>query len=349
MMFEPSAPALREAKPDWSKVPTEAVHALEAVLGTKVVRGDIAWGGYGPGASFILHLADGSRRFVKARHPEQTPEGNAMLAEEILARRRFPFIDTVAPTFLATVPAGDWQWLLFEHIDDAISALPWTEAKLEALFAALGRIFSDSRGLKPSDTDPDPFEKTLPVASGNWHALAEDAETRSEFLASFVDPPAAEAWLDACLPILRPLQSARLELGGPTGLAHFDLRSDNLLFRADGTALLLDWSEAAIGALAVELCGFVPSCIGEGGGSGERLRSLYERALGEPIPDRDIEIALANVAGFFAARVGKPWRPTMPRLRWVVRQQLWGAMRWAETVLKTPPLPRLRSDNLTSN
>ncbi|GAB2175243.1 phosphotransferase family protein [Dongia sp. agr-C8] len=348
-MFEAAAPALREAKPAWSQVPTAAIRGLEAALGAAVTRGEIAWGGYGPGASFILHLADGSRRFVKARHPEQTREGNAMLAEEIAARRRYPFIDKVAPAFLGAVPAGDWQWLVFEHIDDALPALPWTPQKLEAVFAALGRIFADSRHLKPRDSDPDPFEKTLPVASGNWHALAEDAALQAEFLGAFVEPDAAAAWLARCLPVLRPLQTARRELGGPTGLAHFDLRSDNLLFRPDGTALLLDWSEASIGALAVELCGFAPSCIGEGGASGETLRMLYQRSLGVAIPDRDVAIALANVAGFFAARVGKPWRPAMPRLRWVVRQQFWGAMQWAETLLALPPLPRLRSDNLASD
>jgi hypothetical protein len=348
-MFEARAPNLREAKPTWSRVPSRAIAALEARLGIAVTRGEIAWGGYGPGASFVLHLADGARRFVKARHPEQTPEGNAMLAEEIAARGRYPFIDKVAPAFLGEVSVGDWQWLVFDYIDDAVPALPWTTAKLEALFAALGRIFADSRDLKPLKSDPDPFEKTLPVESGNWHALADDAETRSAFRASFVDPEAADRWLEQSLPILRPLQTARREMGGPTGLAHFDLRSDNLLFRRNGAALLLDWSEASIGPLAVELCGFAPSCIGEGGASGERLRALYEQSLGVPIPDRDVEIALANVAGFFAARVGKPWRPTMPRLRWVVRQQLWGAMQWAETRLDLPPLPRLRMDNLASN
>jgi len=347
-MFEASAPALREAKPAWPSVPSEAVTALEGWLGVSVTRGEIAWGGYGPGATFILDLADGSRRFVKARHPEQTPEGNAMLAEEIAARRQYPFIAKVAPAFLGEVTGGDWQWLVFEYIDDAVAALPWTEAKLQAVFAALGTIFAESRGLQALESDRDPFEKTLPVSSGNWHALAEGGEDRLEFLAAFVEPEAADRWLKQCLPRLRALQTARRQLGGPTGLAHFDLRSDNLLFRRDGSALLLDWSEACIGSLAVELCGFAPSCIGEGGARGDQLRALYERAIGVEIPDRDVEIALANVAGFFAARVGKPWRPNMPRLRWVVRQQLWGAMQWAETLLDLPPLPRLRTDDLTA-
>ena len=347
-MFEARAPALREAKPAWSSVPAEAIAALETWLRVTVMRGEIAWGGYGPGATFILDLADGSRRFVKARHPEQTPEGNAMLAEEIAARQRYPFISKVAPAFLGEVTGGPWQWLIFEYVGDAVTALPWTEAKLRAVFDALGMIYADSRNLQPLESDGDPFAKTLPVLSGNWHALADEGEDRSEFLVAFVDPDAADRWLEQCLPCLRALQTARPEMGGPTGLAHFDLRSDNLLFRRDGSALLLDWSEACIGALAVELCGFAPSCIGEGGASGDQLRSLYESSLGVSIPDADVEIALANVAGFFAARVGKPWRPNMPRLRWVVRQQLWGAMQWAETLLDLPALPRLRTDNLTS-
>jgi hypothetical protein len=345
-MFEASAPKLQEAKPDWSRVPADAIHALEAALGTQVRRAEIAWGGYGPGATFVLALGDGSRRFVKARHPEQTPEGNAMLAEEIAAWKSYPFIAEVAPAFRGAVSAGDWQWLVFEYIADALPVLPWTEAKLRAVFAALGTIHTRSRNLSSLPTDP--FEKILPVSSGNWHALAEDDAARSAFRDAFVDPDAAGRWLAACLPIVRPLQTARPEMSGPTGLVHCDLRSDNLLFRPDGSALLLDWSEACIGALAVELAGFAPSCIGEGGASDDKLRALFESSLGVPIPDRDLEIALAGVAGFFAVRVGHPWRPNMPRLRWVVRQQLWGAMQWAETLLDLPPLPRLRTDNLTS-
>ena len=347
-MFEPKAPTLREAKPAWPNVPKAAVAGLEAALGIPVLRGEIAWGGYGPGASFIVDLADGSRRFVKARHPEHTPEGNAMLAGEIAARRRYPFISKVAPAFLGEATGGDWQWLIFEYIGDGVSAPPWTQEKLRALFTALATIFAESQDLRVRDTDPDPFAETLPSSSGHWHALSEESEARSEFLTAFTDPDAATRWLEQCLPRLRPLQSARPRMSGPAGLVHFDLRSDNLLFRRDGSAVLLDWSSTCIGPLAIELASFAPSCIGEGGADGDNLRALYERSIGVPIPDQDIEIALANITGFFAARIGRPWRPTMPRLRWVVRQQLWGAMQWAETLLDLPPLPRLRRDDLTA-
>jgi len=346
-MFAGLEPVLREAKPAWTDVPKDAAQALEAWLGTRITEARIAWGGYGPGASFILDLADGSRRFLKAQHPGQTPEGARMLAREIEARERYPFIAEIAPAFLGAVAAGDWEWLVFEHIDGAIPALPWTEAKLEALFGALGAIFERSRHL-PVDS-ADHVASVLPAQSEGWHAIAEDPEIRAAFLSAFVERDAATEWLQHCLPILRPLQSAIPELGGPIGLMHFDLRSDNLLFRPDGSAVLLDWSDGCIAPLALELGGFAPSCIAEGGASGERLRALYSAALGSPIPDRDMAIALANFGGFFAYRIGAPWRPDMPRLRWGRRQRLWGAMQWAEPLLGLPPLPPLRTDDLTAS
>jgi hypothetical protein len=345
-MFEAAAPALREAKPAWSDVPADAAQALEAWLGARITDARIAWGGYGPGASFIIDLADGSRRFLKAQHPGQTPEGAKMLAREVEVHGRYPFIAAVAPALLGRVAAGDWQWLVFEHIDAAIPALPWTEAKLEALFTALGSVFEKSRHL-PAD-GADHVADVLPARSEGWHAIAEDPEMRTAFLSAFVDREAAGDWLNHCLPILRPLQHAVQTIGGPVGLMHFDLRSDNLLFRPDGSAVLLDWSDGCVAPLALELAGFGPSCIAEGGASSDKLRAMFEAAIGMAIPERDMAVALANFAGFFALRIGAPWRADMPRLRWGRRQRLWGAMQWAETLLGLPALPRMRMDDLTA-
>jgi hypothetical protein len=343
---EPS-PALREPKPRWEDVPPAARQALARKLGQAIAAGEVAWGGYGPGATFKLTLADGTRRFVKSPHPGQTADGNAMVSSEIASFERFPCLAGTAPAYFGHQPAGDWHWLILELVADATQPPPWTTAQIEALFAAAAAFYDKARaarhlpGIEAEGAAK--FDLALPVDAAGWIAIQDDPRARGNFTAAFIDNRAAETWLDAALPRLVPLQRARREIGGPSSLIHFDLRSDNVLFRRDGSAVILDWSETSWGPVVLDLCGFAPSCIGEGGADGDELRAAFSAATGARFSDDDVAIALANVAGYFASRVGTRRPAGLPRLPWVLRQQLWSAMRWAERTIDVPPLPALRA------
>lgn len=56
---------MREPKPFWRDVPPDLKEEIEELLGAGVVRGERAFGGFGPSATFRLFLSNGARAFVK--------------------------------------------------------------------------------------------------------------------------------------------------------------------------------------------------------------------------------------------------------------------------------------------
>jgi aminoglycoside phosphotransferase (APT) family kinase protein len=134
---------------------------------------------------------------------------------------------------------------------------------------------------------------------------------------------ASPEWLERAMPVL--LDSARRAAVDGTSLVHDDVRSDNIFLQERGTALLVDWSHAAIGNEALDLAGWLPSLHAEGGPA--------PRSLAPSVPP---ELA-ALVAGYFAAHAGLPDIPTAPRVRTVQLLQLRVALPWAAELHDLPP------------
>jgi aminoglycoside phosphotransferase (APT) family kinase protein len=128
-------------------------------------------------------------------------------------------------------------------------------------------------------------------------------------------------WLDEALPALLRA-AAECDLGGGA-LLHFDVRSDNLCFRA-GRAILVDWNLAAVGNPLLDAVFWLPSLHLEGGPQPWEL-----------VPDSEGFAAL--VAGFFASRAGLPPPPTAPTVRDFQRRQAAVALPWAARELGLPP------------
>src|SRR5437773_2391921 len=57
-----------EQKLPWSSVPDQVKREAERLLGTPVARGERAYGGYGPSATYRLRLRNGRRAFLKGVH-----------------------------------------------------------------------------------------------------------------------------------------------------------------------------------------------------------------------------------------------------------------------------------------
>jgi aminoglycoside phosphotransferase (APT) family kinase protein len=140
-------------------------------------------------------------------------------------------------------------------------------------------------------------------------------------------------WLDEALPTL--LQAADPRLLDGDALCHLDVRSDNLCFRDDGQAVLVDWNFAAVGNAEFDVAFWLPSLRAEGGPAPQEVAGGIDPGV------------VALVAGFFASRAGLPVIPAAPRVRHVQRVQLEVALPWAAAVLGLPaldhPRPRLVS------
>jgi aminoglycoside phosphotransferase (APT) family kinase protein len=105
---------------------------------------------------------------------------------------------------------------------------------------------------------------------------------------------------------------------------HFNVRSDNVCFRTDGSAVLVDWNLTAVGNAQTDLVFWLPSLEAEGGPAPEVV-----------LPDAEPGL-VSTCAGFFCARAARPAIPTAPRVRHVQLVQARTALPWAARVLGLP-------------
>jgi aminoglycoside phosphotransferase (APT) family kinase protein len=129
------------------------------------------------------------------------------------------------------------------------------------------------------------------------------------------------AWLESALPVLQAAADT-CRLDGDE-LLHLDVRSDNLCFRADGSAVLVDWNLAVVGNARLDIAAWLPTLVSEGGPRPETI-----------LADAGREAAF--IAGFFAARAGQPPVPGAPAIRPLQLEQLRHALPWVCRELGLP-------------
>lgn len=277
---------------------------VAGILGSRVVEKRHASGGYTPAERWVVQLADGRSAFVKIGVTELTA---TWLRREhrMYADLRAPFM----PELLGWADEGDAPMLILEDLSASAWPPPWTDARIGSVLATLERVAA---------TPPPAWlarsSEARWIADG-WSRVAEDP---TPLLSTGI---VSEDWLGVALPVL-------LEAGDPSvidgvELCHFDVRSDNLCFRTDGTAVLVDWNLAEIGNARLDVAFWLPSLVLEGGPSPE---SILPEAAGEA----------AVVAGFFASRCGLEPIPTAPTVRGFQRRQLTAALPWACRQLGLP-------------
>ncbi len=334
---------MREPKPVWSAVPAVVQAALADRLGSPVLEAAIAWGGYTPSASFIVTLANGKRVFIKGAHPGQNTYGVAAFKAEQQIYQNYPQLSGIAPAYICEVELADWHLMVLEAIEGGEKLLPWTKAKLEAVFLTLEtlhkRIPAKPDGMNELATDPGMAD----LVSGRigWRSLEQD-NGFEQFYNKFADPLAAQAWFELLLPQLMELECQVASLGGRYQTLHVDLRSDNMLLRADGSAVLLDWPNLCWGPLVYDLTYFANSVVLEGYGTHEDVFALAGDVLQTGFERNDQLISMANMSGYFAASCIKPEVEMLPRLRGFQLQQLRAALPWMARLLKASPSPQAK-------
>ena len=331
----------RESKPSWSEVPRQAKDALERVVGGSIADAAIAWGGYGPSATFILRTVDGRKFFCKGTHPGFTEMGKAAFHSELSYYSSIPELAEFGPVFRGDARHQDWHLLVLDYVERTIEVPPWTAEAFRAAIRMLARFHAHAparaRDLLPIAEEQTQFMALYQGESG-WKALADPAQ-RTRFLALFSDRTAAARWLDANLADFVALGEQASRIGGPRSWVHHDVRSDNLLFREAGAPLLIDFPFLAHGPTLMDVVFFLPSVTGEGGPSPEEGLRAYEQMSERRFDAQDVAVTVATVAGFFAARAGQADIPGLPRLRWVQKLQLFPSLSWLSELMKIEPPP----------
>lgn len=277
---------------------------VAAILGSRVVDRRPATGGYTPAERWVVRLADGRSAFVKVGVTELTAEW-LRTEYRMYSDLRAPFM----PELLGWADEPDAPMLILEDLSACAWPPPWTDERIESVLATMAQVASTPR---PA-----------------WLTQSSEARWMSDGWSRVADDPApllstgivTADWLESALPAL-------LEAGDPSvidgdQLCHFDVRSDNLCFRADGSAVLVDWNLAEVGNARLDVAFWLPSLALEGGPSPDSV-----------LPDAAPEAAV--VAGFFASRCGLPRIPTAPAVRDFQKRQLTVALPWACRELGIP-------------
>ncbi|MCI0437716.1 MAG: aminoglycoside phosphotransferase family protein [Chloroflexi bacterium] len=328
-----------EPKPNWRSIPPEIKAAVEDVLGRRVVSGRRIWGGYGPSATFRLGLEDGSAAFFKGASSVDSDFINATIRREMRVYAELPGIQPWAPRQLGAFEANDWQILLLEFVPDSKGAKPWNDSYIRATLEGLAALHNAFTGRLKRAWPPSVAESLLehPDSPGGWRSVLEDAEAMPR-LAALAGPARDEAieWLKSFAPVLSEVERRIAAPQGADTLLHMDVRSDNLLFRKDGSMVLVDWPHVRRGTGVMDAATFLITVEAEGGPPPEKSLPWYEEALDSPVATDDLVSAVAFWAGFFASYAGLPDIPGLPRLRPWQRAQFVVALRWLARLLELP-------------
>jgi hypothetical protein len=276
------------------------------VLGRRPVRLTPVEGGYTQARRLLVHLDDGSSAFVKLAVDELTA-GWLRDEHRIYSSVRGSFL----PELLGFEDAGGLSALALEDLSGAHWPPPWPEGSVEAVLRGLDELHA----VEPLAGLPrvEEFERLFET----WNEVEVDP---APFLSLGL---CTSAWLERHLAALK--QAAETAPFAGDTLIHLDVRSDNICLR-DGHALLVDWNQACLGNIDLDVASWVSSLRAEGGP--------------EPWELLPGQAGLAAwVAGFFAARAALPPPETAhPSVRALQLAQLEVALPWAVRELGLPSL-----------
>ena len=293
------------AAPSYSWAMTIATdERIEEIVGASPVSRRRVERGYTPAERWIVELDDGRSVFVKAATDDQTAGW---------LRREYRIYEALHSSFMPTLIGwqdGERPILVLEDLSAAAWPPPWTD---ERVASVLEMLEAAARTPAPAGL---PHASSSGFLERGWHSVEDDPGPLLS--TGFV----SEHWLEQTLTSLMAAADA-CELDG-SNLLHLDVRSDNICFRADGSAVLVDWNLAVVGSPRLDIACWLPSLASEGG----------------PLPEsvlRDAGREAAFVSGFFAARAGHPPVPGAPAIRPLQLEQLRHALPWACRELGLPP------------
>jgi aminoglycoside phosphotransferase (APT) family kinase protein len=157
---------------------------------------------------------------------------------------------------------------------------------------------------------------------GGWHRIFNEERPRKNFLSLFKDQEMALDWLSSSLPALIAATEDAQNLGGVTGIIHGDLRSDNILFDQNGRVFLIDWTNACIGPVILDLAFFISGLAAESSIPAQKLLEIYQDRTGFSFTCRDILCwRLFRVIALFQQAV-----PPHTASALGTKQHLWGVL-----------------------
>ncbi len=227
----------------WSAMP-EHVRAWAAdELGSSIVEARDQVGGMSPGCATRLVGADGSRAFVKAVGSALNPKTPELFRREVTALTLIGSHELWAD-LRASYDDGEWVAILLEDVEGTHPDLH-DDATMDLLLRETDRLAQVLAERVPDPPAPDPDNGGLADLSANFNTWADRVAQADEIPRSLLPD-----WIRRDTGTWEPLVRALGEQ--ERGLVHWDIRNDNLLERATGDLVFVDWGNASVGPLWVD-------------------------------------------------------------------------------------------------
>ncbi|SCL41982.1 Phosphotransferase enzyme family protein [Micromonospora pallida] len=302
----PVSYAVTAERPAWADLPAGLRDAVAARLGAPVRSARVASAGFTRGFAGVLESTDGARVFVKAASTAEQPHLVDWYAREIAILDRLP-ADLPVPRPRWTLHAAGWFAVGSTAIDGRVPELPWSAADLTATLAGYAEVAAAL-----ADPPADLLGVGLPrLADLAWADLTwwrEVAAGREPYPGP---PPTAAGWA-AVLPELVRLESLLVGYAQTSGLAHGDLRLDNVLIDRTGRAWFCDWTWLCQGPAWFDLVGLLLTAYGSGLDA-DALFAGHPAAAGAP-PDA-LDAALAALSGYYLTGANAAPGTASPQIR----------------------------------
>ncbi|MEU4570073.1 phosphotransferase [Micromonospora sp. NPDC023956] len=286
----PVSYAVTAERPSWEELPAGLRGAVSARLGVPVRSVRVMSAGFTRGFAGVLETADGGRVFVKAASRSDQPDLAAWYAREVAVLDRLP-TGLPVPRPRWTLDAAGWFAVGLTAVDGRVPELPWSAADLGATLAGYAEIAA-ALATAPADLLAVGLPRLADLAWEDltwWREVATGREPRPG------PAPTVGGW-ETILPELVRLESLLPGYALTDGLAHGDLRLDNVLIDRSGRAWFCDWTWLCRGPAWFDLAGLLITAYGSGLDA-DALFAGHPVAAGAP-PDA-LDAALAALSGYY--------------------------------------------------
>ncbi len=335
--FKPTItePSKKEKRPNWSELSPQLIQDIEKITG-QIKKASIVWGGYSPSACFAVQNIQGKEFFIKGSHPEQTAHGAKVIRNEIEIYKKLKILKDIAPKFYDFVTFGeesDWLLGIWDKIDGK-NLSKWTKKDVKKFIEKFYFIHSninnkDIAYLKNIEISP--FTRELLEGDKGWKkfAIFDDSNRQRHFCDIFEDSNKAGFWLTYNLKDLIELQDNVKNIKDNMSISHFDLRSDNIIFRHNSEEVfIIDWANVCFAPILFDLVYIAIDLEAEFGIKAKETIKLYEDISNIKFKKDNILSVLVTLMGYLSDNMWREVPDKLPRLRWIQKICFNSAVSW---------------------
>ncbi|MCC3329855.1 phosphotransferase family protein [Nocardia abscessus] len=279
----------------WAEVPRPVRVGIERMLGDVVCAAADQGGGFSHGVAVRVRTVGGDAAFVKAI---EAGDGLApVYRQEARIASRLP-ATAPAPRCRFSGEIAGWFVAGFDDVEGTFPRLD-EPGELRDTLELVTRLATELTPSPPADV-PTVTEAYGPELVG-WRAFASEG------------PPAdLDGWPARHLTELAELEATWMAAAAGNTLLHTDLRPDNMVRRADGAVLAVDWAWACRGAAWMDLVALAPS-IAAAGVDPDPIIATHP--VTRDVDPAAVDAFVCALAGYWAVACRKPGPPRSPHLR----------------------------------